>query len=642
MTVKVEIVRRLGEPSVLLPSLLAEALNANDRVKLRMTMLQEAASAAAGRSSRSFETERRAVGLSDAQFDHFITGARAVGAERLAIPGVNALLAGALDDIAAMLAPIEAVEPETAKSMQGRLRALEAGLGKSRDDILDRAEISRLTSARKGSEDSLHLLVMDAHKAINRIAVATAVELIDGAHAHHLEPADKARVAAFMRGLNRTAALAFGHPGLATTACRVGARLTIQNDIGATEAHVLVIHVEEMAVAVTYTDVHAIRADFFCSLFRNWMIEWSALAERAAEGLGKEDAFYLVTGSYSAASQEELDAFLEFLGSRIVFLIDWNKGRKALQIFVGKKAAIDILTWAADNDLGHRAFLELGGADLVFEAVRHVAAGCIPYGARLDEALGDEDSVDFLRHVLKEASGGLQAGRSARLIRDQVQADLAQRFESAESAVLTIVERHLGLSRTLASAIWSALAHRASVAERASLVRRSKLIEEKADRLTLAAREACLRLRDSAELRLLIDEIENATDLFDEAAFLVGLLPEVELEPALVDQLAALAEIAMLCAGELIRAVTATARLPEGKRSDAAFALQAIDAVGELERSADAAQRSALAAFVGRGGADARILVVGVEIARAIESATDRLAHAAHALRNRVLKELSA
>jgi uncharacterized protein Yka (UPF0111/DUF47 family) len=418
--------------------------------------------------------------------------------------------------------------------------------------------------------------------------------------------------------------------------------LTIQNDIGATDAHVLVIHVEETEVTVTYTDVHRGRAAFFSSLFHDWKVDWSLLAEHPTEGLGKEDVFYLMTGRFSGASAEELDAFLEFLGSRIVFLIDWNKGRKALQIFVGKKAAIDILTWAADNDLGHRAFLELGGADLVFEAIRHVATGRIPYGARLDETLGAEESVDFLRRVLKEASGGLQAGRSARLIRDQIQADLVQRFESAESAVLTIVERHLGLSHTLASAIWTALAHRASAADRQSLARRSKLIEEKADQLTVAAREACLRLRDDVELRLFIDEIENAADLLDEGAFLISLLPEVELEPSLVEQLAGLADLAMCGAGELIKAVTATARLPEGKRSDAAFALQAIDTVGELERSADAAQRSALEAFVRSGGGDARTLVIGIEIARAIEDATDHLAHAAHALRNRVLKELSA
>jgi len=41
---------------------------------------------------------------------------------------------------------------------------------------------------------------MDAHKALNRIAAQTAVEVIDGAHVHHLDPDDRDRVAAFMRG----------------------------------------------------------------------------------------------------------------------------------------------------------------------------------------------------------------------------------------------------------------------------------------------------------------------------------------------------------------------------------------------------------------------------------------------------------
>ena len=47
----------------------------------------------------------------------------------------------------------------------------------------------------------------------------------------------------------------------------------------------------------------------------------------------------------------------------------------------------------------------------------------------------------------------------------------------------------------------------------------------------------------------------------------------------------------------MVKAIAATARLPEGKRIDAAFALQSIDAVAELERNADLAERAALAAF---------------------------------------------
>ena len=71
-----------------------------------------------------------------------------------------------------------------------------------------------------------------------------------------------------MAGVNRTAKLKFNHPGLATTATRAGGRLVIQNDIGTTDAHVIVIHVEGLTVSVTYTDVHAERLAFFQDMLK--------------------------------------------------------------------------------------------------------------------------------------------------------------------------------------------------------------------------------------------------------------------------------------------------------------------------------------------------------------------------------------
>ena len=100
-------------------------------------------------------------------------------------------------------------------------------------------------------------------------------------------------------------------------------------------------------------------------------------------------------------------------------------------------------------DYGHRAFLELGGVNLLFEAIRRSASGRIPYGASLDETLGGSQTNDFLRRVLRQTSEGLQAGRSTRLIRDQIQADLGQRFETAQVAVLLVLLRHLGITRML-------------------------------------------------------------------------------------------------------------------------------------------------------------------------------------------------
>ena len=70
MVAKVEIVKKLGERAVLLPALIEEALAANDRLKIRLTMLQEAGAQASepSRSAPSMEREIRSVGLDSPAF----------------------------------------------------------------------------------------------------------------------------------------------------------------------------------------------------------------------------------------------------------------------------------------------------------------------------------------------------------------------------------------------------------------------------------------------------------------------------------------------------------------------------------------------------------------------------------------------
>lgn len=636
---KIEILARLGETAVLLPELIAEALAANDRAKLRLTLLQAAAAHVADPAAptRSFETERRAARL-DADVDQLVAGARALGEASLSAPGLGDAIEGLGSDIAAMLAPLSAAGAADA-SLGERVRALVAGMAHDGDAIAV-AEIRRMTTARSDAPDSIHRLIMDLHRAINRLAADTAIDTVEGAQVHHLADADRARVRAFMRGLHRTGPLAFGHPGLGTTAASAGGRLTIQNDIGETDAHVLVAHVEALTVTLTYTDVHRRRARFFMNLFDGRM-DWSPLAEQSGRGLGEDEAFYLVTGRYVAADDGSLLAFLELLGSRIVFLIDWNKARKALQTFVDRDEAIDLLEWSAANDLGHRAFLELGGPDLVLETIRRAAAGRVPYGVRLDGALGAAEARAFLKTVLRQASEGLTAGRSSRLIRDEIQADLAQRFETAEAAVLAILVRHLGLSRTLASDIAERLGGDPASRSRTPLAERARRLEAKADRLTLEAREICGRLQRAELARRVVDEVENAMDCLDECAFLLSLAGNAAFARKPLSQLAAVVEDGL---SQMVRAAEAAARLPDARREDAVAALQAIDAVTAAEREADAAERAAIQAIMApdSGGVDARAIVVALETARALETSTDHLAHASLALRERVLEELSA
>ncbi len=643
MSSKGQILERLGESAVLLPELIGAALTANERAKLRLTMLQEAPVRAQspGAVPRDLSAERRQAGLDDPRFDDVVAGAQTVGMGRFTIPGSRLLLEGLFDDLEAMRAPLAAspAGPEFA----ARLAELRQAAPHADGDIVAASEISALGKARRGNGDSVHLLVMDLHRALNRLAAESAVETVAGARVHRVNQDDRERIAAFMRGLNRAAPLAFGHPGLGTTATRVGERLVIQNDIGVTEAHVLVVHVEGTTVTVTYTDVHRARAEFFISMFAGLNVAWSPLNEDAS-GLGKDSAFFLVTGTHTAEAQPSLDTMLEFLGSRIVFLIDWNKARKALQTFAGKRAAVDVLEWAAAHDYGHRAFLELGGTELVFEAIRHVAAGRVPYGARLDNVLGGAATTDFLKSVLRIATEGLASGRSARLIRDEIQAELTQCFETAESALYSVVLRHLGLSRMLAGLISDAMSggHLASAAERKAIATQSKRLEHKADRLALEARELAQRLIDDrGHLRPAADAIEQATDALDDAAFFLSLFPDTPVLGRFIEPVAPLADITTASVADLVRSIEAAARLPEGARVDAVTALQGIDAVIGAEKTADDLYRTALGAILA-SPAEANLALIAIELARALESATDQLARAALSLRDRVIEELSA
>jgi hypothetical protein len=645
MTSKAEIVERLGDAAVLLPTLISDALAANDCVKIRLSVLQEAAQQATspGRSPRSYEGELRAAGLEPAGMLNLIAGAQSLGPGRLRLPSLDNLLAGIRSELGRMAAPLATAGDPADAALVARVDSVIGAMPSAEDEQIELGMIEAMTGPGREGGDSVHRLVMDLHKAINRLAAATAVESLDGARVHGLEDGDRMLVKAFMRGLNRTQPLAFGHPGLGTTAVRAGGRLTIQNDIGTTDAHVLVVHVEADEVRLTYTDVHRPRAKFFISLFEGQDAEWSPLAERPGDGL-ENDVFYLLTGRYCAREAAGRERFLDFLGSRIVFLIDWNKARKALQSFLGKNAAIKLLTWAAGHDYGHRAFLELGGMDLVFEAVQRVAAGRIPYGVRLDTALGEEDCLEFLESVLRDTSQGLAAGRTVRLIRDEIQADLARRFETAESAVLTVLIRHLGLTRLLAGTIADLLSAVGvpSGEDRRAFARRAKRLEEKADRLTVSAREIAQRIRESRNLRLVIDAVENATDSLEDCAFLLSLLPEDGTARLGTAPLAQLSEIVTDSVGHMVRAVEAASRLPNGKRVDAADSLQSIDATVLAERKADAAEREAFAAFMDAPASDVKALMLALEIGRTLESATDHMAHAALSLRDRVLEELSA
>jgi uncharacterized protein Yka (UPF0111/DUF47 family) len=642
---KTRIVEHLGQTEVLLPSLVASALAANDRGKLCMSALQAAAQRARHPTDPppDLDNECHAANVDPQPVRALIAGARIGSDDILTAPGLSALLASLIADVATMNDAVLAGNPPEGRRAATRLDALKAQLPAGGADQLPLSEVMQLTSVPQNEgEDSIHRLVMDLHKSLNRLAMSCAEEVIAGAHAHGLKPDDRPLLEAFMRGVDRTRALKFDHPGLDTTATRAGDRLVIQNDIGTTDAHVLVVTVEALAVTITYTDVHRARAQFFIALLDAFPVEWSGLAQKSAAALGEDSEFYLVTGRAAFTRSADCEALLEAVGAALVFLIDWNKARKVLRTLVGKKEAIRLLSWSARQGFGHRAFLELGGSDLVASAIRHAAPERIGFGEQLEAVLGRDAATDFLRTVLKVSAETLLQGQSVRLAKDAIEADLVRHLDRTDRRLLMVAVEQAGLAREIAVRIAENLADRAANRGRKglALAEHAKRIEEKADRIAVDTRAAAQRLNVGPTIAELIDVLEDIIDELEQAAFIASLIT-ADIDLATLRSLTDLCGSVVAGTEAAASGIDAASEVPEGRRADSEDALAATTRLTELEHACDLAERT-VTALVLCGSWEARALVGVLELARALERASDRLASVGRLIRALVMAHLSA
>jgi uncharacterized protein Yka (UPF0111/DUF47 family) len=641
---KSEIIERLGQAEILLPSLIAEGLSANDRVKVRLSVLQAAGRHARDPNGARFDLadECRPHDIDPVAMEALVNHANLLAGEQVAAPGLDKLRTAIWDDVTTMVRAVKAGNANQGDAALERLSEIRAGASPAAPDTIALAQVARLAGLSDTKGDSLHRLVMDLHKALNQLATAHAEEVLAGAHVHGLQPEDRPMVEAFMRGLESTRKLKFDHPGLATTAARSGARLTIQNDIGETDAHVVVVTVDADAVVITYTDVHRARAKFFTGLLGDHAVQWSGLDRKSAQGIGDDGVFYLVTGRHPIDDDASRNAFLEAIGASLVFLIDWNKARKVLRTLVSKGDAIAVLDWAARHRIGHRGFLELGGSELLASAVHHVAPTRIGFGERLDDVLGRDAAMDFLKTVLRATTEVLLEGGSARLARDRIEADLVQHLQRVDTTFLAIVIRQAGLAREIAVGIAQLIAEQQAhrPVDRAALAARARRIEEKADKIAVEARSNIARFGANPTTERLVNRMEEAIDELEQAAFIASLVPG-EIAPDLLTPLARLCAAAVSGAEAAAIGVAAATDVPEGHRIDSEDALAAVGRLIEAEHKADAAER-AVTAILLSGDFDLKTALSALELARAVERATDRLAGFGHLLRDHVLADLSA
>ena len=627
---KTEILAQIGEKGLQPGAALNAALAANDRVKFVFSLLQFALAHAKNpeQAAPSLRHERIACGIDAPDLDDAAAGARMVGASCL-VPGAAKILQSMTEDMRVMASPVLADKPD---GFDVRLETLLADLPKPEGDLIAPEVISAITLTERNGADSLHKLVMDLHKRLNAMQAALAEESIDGAAAYNLEASDRPWVSAFMTGLNRTAKLKFAHPGLATTATHADGRLVIQNDIGTTDAHVIVIHVEKLSVSVTYTDVHPERLAFFQDLLKPHGVKWQAdQTAMLAAGV----PFYLATGVFEAKDAEACRAYLEYLGSRLVFLIDWNRARKQLRGFLRSADRIAVLRWAAENEIGHRGFLELGGARLINDSIEASAGSSMHFGNRLCDVLGDAETIEFAHFVFKAATEGLLAGQSHGFIQDRIRIALATHFANEERQLLRLALDHAGLIFEIASLVREGLHDDQAGADKRA--HRARRYEHDADQLVSETRAAVLRRPEYATFRPLIEAADDAADALEDAAFFLDLdALGGKPMPLLHD----LADLLVEAAQEWIKALgdgEAIGRI--AGRDETQDFLAAFDRLAALEHQVDDAERALTAAAI-RHAKDFRQLHLFTAIGSRLEVASDALRHASLILHEHVLNDV--
>ena len=426
------IIEQTGGRELALPDCIVRGLAAYDRVTYYLALLQTAQAQAQSpqRPAPSLRALREASGIAEEAFDRIVEDSVSRGNGTTYIPGAGAILESLFDNLRYMAATIELAGTvqsdlrERSGLYRRRLEALAVAVHGGKDDQVTSATVHVLTSQTRNGHDTVHHLTMDMHAELDRLQSAISTETIDGARAFGVTDADRPFVRAFMAGVHETSGLKFSHPGMNTTVAGDGRRLSIQNDFGSSPVHLIVIHVEDRVATITYTDEHRARLRFLEGLLDAYTLTWTSTSAA--------DSGRVVTavGKYFAETTADIERFLRFLGSRLVFLIDWNRARKRLARLVSKSAAVELLRWAADSNIGHRGFLEAGDLGLVEKAFERAVPMQTRFAVRLDEVLGEQPARQFLMAVLRTASWGVATGQSPRLIEDQIEAELLRHLET--------------------------------------------------------------------------------------------------------------------------------------------------------------------------------------------------------------------
>ncbi len=639
MPTKVTTIERIGEQKLILPSLVTRALAAHARLTYYLMLLQRAHARASApdEPAPSLRVEREASGVTDSSFDRIVAGSSMIGAHTLHMPQAALVVEQLLEELRLMLPPLElagVTRPEVHARFdiyQRRFDDLVARIPVSHEDQLTVGAIAVLTGLRANGHDTAHRLAIDLHGELDRLQSNVVEETIDGARVLGATAADRPLVRAFMKGVNDTARLKFDHPGLDTMVTRDVGELAIQTDLGSTETQSVVVTITGLSVLVMYTDVHPRRIRFLQDMLRPYGVQWSAVSVSPGAD------YDVSVGRFTGGTSEHRERYLTFVGSRLVFLIDWIRARKRLALHVTKPVATCLLKWAADHNLGHCAFLQVGELGVI-DAVLERAAPVHVRPGRLDEWLGADAARGFLMEVLRITSLGFATGRSSSLVEDDIEAALLEHRQTADASSVETEAGHAIIIAALTERVRHTLASAFSDESLLNSARTAELAKRWSARVDQLAVEACRRLdRFSVrDLRELLAEADGASDALEEAAFMLTQLPDSVDSETLV-RLVGLADLVLDTVSHYVRCLEEFRDL-SSKSSDADVEnlLIDIERLVELHRQA-IEKRRALTERLLRRPSDVPDVHVVVDLARGFERTATALARGGGMVRDHVL-----
>jgi uncharacterized protein Yka (UPF0111/DUF47 family) len=377
------------------------------------------------------------------------------------------------------------------------------------------------------------------------------------------------------------------------------------------------------------------RLKFFQSLFEAWDMKWEeALSKRGSDQFEKE-VYHLLTGKYTARDFGDLEAFLTHLGSRIVFLIDWNRARKRLGDFLPNKDRIAVLKWAADNEVGHIAFFNLGGERIIYDALLL----SVPCAEPLHQRLGREKCTEYLQWALQTAATGLLAGDSQSLLQDEIKAELLGQLGSAYEELMGMCEEHSSLIIEAATAVSdSLLQHDGDLA--ALSAQKVRVWEGQADELVRKVLSLSRRIEETSFFTSLINTSDDTLDHLEEASFFATLMLPDALSREVRADLHTMAEIAQRCSQEFLKTLISAREVHKGyNREEMADFLRASDSVMSLEKECDEARRKTVKGILRESGGDKGFLVC-FELTRSIMASTGSLANAAGIMHDKIFESM--